>query len=181
MQQAAKELESLRNKPDGRFPTACRQIVRSLPGNGFCVDCQSPNPDWASVSHGCLICLQCSGRHRSYGVQTSTVRSIDMDNWTYKQVLAMLEGGNLQLQVFFDRNGLGNASGAIGRRYSTKIAEFYRTNLAKHVLKVSKTGSYKGREVSRQRYTRRNSVTACSYRVQQEYSCYRQQTQFAVQ
>eukprot|EP00960_Hanusia_phi_P060013 764366-Hanusia_phi.AAC.2 len=29
-----------------------------------CADCGAPNPEWASISLGILICMQCSGIHR---------------------------------------------------------------------------------------------------------------------
>ena len=114
----ATELEALRRKTAARFPPLCRYVVKSLPGNQSCVDCGAVAPDWASVTHGSLICLQCSGNHRSYGVHTSVVRSIDMDHWTHDQVLAMLEGGNGQLSLFFERHQMGRDSRAASHRAS---------------------------------------------------------------
>jgi len=155
---AASELESLRmaspTKHDDyerhvHFPAACRALVLSLPGNQNCVDCGSPNPEWASVSFGCMLCLRCSGKHRGYGVMNSFVRSIRMDSWSHSQVLSMLEGGNEQLQSFFERHRMGNGSPASSRRYLTKAAQFYRTHLSKHVDAVSESGAYQGREKSR--------------------------------
>jgi len=120
------------------------------------MDCDAQNPDWASVTYGCLLCLQCSGKHRSFGVKTSFVRSLTMDEWSYSQVLAMLEGGNQQLKTFFARHQMiteitkefpNNA--IILKRYRTKAARFYRTNLKKHISEVSVAGVYRGREASR--------------------------------
>jgi hypothetical protein len=148
--QAAIELEQLRKTGScNHFPSACRLLLRSAPGNTQCADCGTPNPDWASVTFGSLYCLNCSGRHRSYGVQTSVVRSVDMDAWTHTQVLSVLEGGNGQLEGFLDRHCLGRTSDKANCRYHTKAARFYKTHLKQHVMLVADAGVYRGREASR--------------------------------
>lgn len=151
---AACELEHFRTYHSNQdcashFPTACRRLLRSLPGNQRCIDCCRYNPDWASVTFGSLICLKCSGRHRSYGVGTSVVRSIDMDAWTHSQILSVLEGGNAQLEGFFERHHLGQSSSTASCRYRTKAGKFYATHLQHHVNAVSKAGTYRGREATR--------------------------------
>ena len=51
------------------FPPNCYKLLQTIPGNNRCVDCDDPHPQWAVVTYGILVCLKCSGRHRSYGVQ----------------------------------------------------------------------------------------------------------------
>lgn len=138
-----------------QFPPECLKLLLSIEGNRYCVDCSNPNPEWASVTYGTLLCMRCCGRHRSYGVNTSFTRSLDMDSWSYQQVLAMLEGGNYQIQQFFERHQLGStmlnsdSESNYQHRYHTKAARFYKVNLAKHTQYVSEKGTYQGREANR--------------------------------
>lgn len=151
------------SKRHQRFPPVCLQILRNLPGNQKCIDCSERNPEWASISHGALLCLSCAGKHRGLGVNTSKVRSVSMDSWNHSEVLSMLEGGNGQLSAFYARHHLCKDSYYCGDktdssastdtinliRYKTKAALFYRNNLDLHVRRVCSLGVYKGREMSR--------------------------------
>ena len=44
-------------------------------GNHICADCGAPEPTWASLNLGILMCIDCSGAHRRLGVHISKVGS----------------------------------------------------------------------------------------------------------
>ncbi|XP_072304993.1 arf-GAP with GTPase, ANK repeat and PH domain-containing protein 2 isoform X2 [Eucyclogobius newberryi] len=75
--------ESGRNKArrSSQSEAVALQAIRNAKGNGLCVDCEAPNPTWASLNLGALICIECSGIHRNLGTHLSRVRSLDLDDW----------------------------------------------------------------------------------------------------
>uniref|UniRef100_A0A668SPU4 ArfGAP with GTPase domain, ankyrin repeat and PH domain 2 n=1 Tax=Oreochromis aureus TaxID=47969 RepID=A0A668SPU4_OREAU len=86
--------ESGRNKArrSSQSEAVALQAIRNAKGNSQCVDCEAPNPTWASLNLGALICIECSGIHRNLGTHLSRVRSLDLDDWPGEltQVLAAI-------------------------------------------------------------------------------------------
>ncbi|XP_052578262.1 arf-GAP with GTPase, ANK repeat and PH domain-containing protein 3 isoform X2 [Peromyscus californicus insignis] len=74
--------------------TLAVQAVRTVRGNSFCIDCEAPNPDWASLNLGALMCIECSGIHRHLGAHLSRVRSLDLDDWPPELLAVMTAMGN---------------------------------------------------------------------------------------
>ncbi|GMP82191.1 hypothetical protein CsSME_00036615 [Camellia sinensis var. sinensis] len=54
-------------------------MLQKVCGNDKCADCGAPEPDWASLNLGVLVCIECSGVHRNLGVHISKVRSLTLD------------------------------------------------------------------------------------------------------
>jgi len=86
----------------------------NLPENQVCSDCTERQPRWASLivpppgapegspSFGAFVCLECSGSHRRLGVHITFVRSINLDSWKEKEVMAMENGGNNKVNTVFE-------------------------------------------------------------------------------
>lgn len=62
-------------------PSALLQRIRNADeGNKLCADCGSESKvDWCSINLGVLLCIECSGIHRSLGTHISKVRSLTLD------------------------------------------------------------------------------------------------------
>ncbi|CAK6979245.1 arf-GAP with GTPase%2C ANK repeat and PH domain-containing protein 1 isoform X4, partial [Scomber scombrus] len=102
--------ESSKNK--SRLPSQTEamalQSIRGIRGNGRCADCETQNPDWASLNLGALICIECSGIHRNLGTHLSRVRSLDLDEWPLELIKVMSAIGNELANSVWEANAQGH-------------------------------------------------------------------------
>uniref|UniRef100_A0A2K6SB32 Arf-GAP with coiled-coil, ANK repeat and PH domain-containing protein n=1 Tax=Saimiri boliviensis boliviensis TaxID=39432 RepID=A0A2K6SB32_SAIBB len=86
------------------------QRVQSVAGNSQCGDCGQPDPRWASINLGVLLCIECSGIHRSLGVHCSKVRSLTLDSWEPELLKLMCELGNSTVNHIYEAQFEGTGS-----------------------------------------------------------------------
>ena len=73
-------------------------------GNASCADCGADWPEWASLNLTVLLCLRCSGVHRSLGVHVSKVRSLTLDvrAWDPPMMQCFAAGGNAHVNAVLE-------------------------------------------------------------------------------
>jgi Arf-GAP/SH3 domain/ANK repeat/PH domain-containing protein len=79
-------------------PDKLLQLLRDADqGNCWCADCSSGiKTEWVSINLGIILCIECSGIHRSLGTHISKVRSLtlDINSFTTDIVELLLLVGN---------------------------------------------------------------------------------------
>jgi hypothetical protein len=78
------------------------QSVINFTGNGTCADCTETHPEWVSMNLGVLLCIECSGIHRSLGSHVSKVRSLTLDRLGDPTLSLLLRLGNTVANAVFE-------------------------------------------------------------------------------
>ncbi|XP_041756398.2 ARF GTPase-activating protein GIT2 isoform X9 [Coregonus clupeaformis] len=91
-------------------------MSKRLRNSEVCADCSVPEPRWASVNRGVLICDECCSVHRSLGRHSSQVRHLTHTPWppTQLQMVQMLY--NNSANSIWEHSLLDPASVMSGKR-----------------------------------------------------------------
>eukprot|EP01103_Thecamoeba_quadrilineata_P010375 TRINITY_DN2223_c0_g1_i1.p1 TRINITY_DN2223_c0_g1~~TRINITY_DN2223_c0_g1_i1.p1 ORF type:complete len:507 (+),score=102.56 TRINITY_DN2223_c0_g1_i1:581-2101(+) len=82
--------------------------VQEQSSNGVCADCGQRDPEWVSLNLVVVICIHCSGVHRSLGAQFSRVRSLTLDLLSTDTLEALTCFGNGRANSLWEHNLLPN-------------------------------------------------------------------------
>jgi Arf-GAP/SH3 domain/ANK repeat/PH domain-containing protein len=91
---------SFEDKPDKLL----QMLRENDQGNCWCADCGSSNKvEWVSLNLAIIVCIECSGIHRSLGTHVSKVRSLTLDTTSFTPdiiELLLLVGNRVSNMVF---------------------------------------------------------------------------------
>ena len=107
--------------------------IRSVAGNNVCAECGAADPEWASIKLGIVICLECSGIHRSLGTHISKVRSLTLDKWLPEYVTFLCKRGNAAANKFLEANVPDNVVRLNPRSQRAAREEYIRNKYVKHL------------------------------------------------
>ncbi|KAF9884113.1 hypothetical protein FE257_002285 [Aspergillus nanangensis] len=89
-------------------PSKLLQTVRDADqGNNWCADCGSASKvEWVSINLGIVLCIECSGIHRSLGTHISKIRSLtlDVNSFSNDIVEILLQIGNRVSNMVWEAN-----------------------------------------------------------------------------
>ncbi|GAM89233.1 hypothetical protein ANO11243_072700 [Dothideomycetidae sp. 11243] len=77
----------MRNDSNDPNPSEVLMRIREADeGNKYCADCGSESKtEWVSINLGIVLCIECSGIHRSLGTHISKIRSLTLDVAVFTQ------------------------------------------------------------------------------------------------
>jgi len=105
------------------------RAVQRIPSNRFCGECNSTqNVEWVSINLLIVMCIECSGAHRSLGSHISKVRSLTLDTGAFTPSLdtALLSVSNEMINKIWEarigpnRKISPDASGHARTKYVTE-------------------------------------------------------------
>ncbi|CAM9455982.1 unnamed protein product, partial [Ectocarpus fasciculatus] len=84
--------------------TLMRPVIDKILANSpLCAECDRPGPEWVSLNIGCLVCIDCSGVHRSMGVHISKMRSLTLDDLEPAEYAMLLSMGNTMTNSIWEK------------------------------------------------------------------------------
>ncbi|EPX75107.1 centaurin 5 [Schizosaccharomyces octosporus yFS286] len=89
-------------------PISLSKAVKELQiSDQYCADCRSSSRvEWCAINYPAVLCIDCSGIHRSLGTHVSKVRSLDLDKLSGETVELLRATGNQMINEIYEA-GLG--------------------------------------------------------------------------
>lgn len=84
------------------------------------------NPTWASSNNSVFLCSRCAFLHKSLGDNISIVKSLEVSDWSDREIILLRIGGNKRFSSLMEEYKIPNRI----IKYKTRIGHYYRKVLA---------------------------------------------------
>lgn len=132
----------LSKRQQARNERVLQDLIKKVPGNNVCADCQARNPGWASWSLGIFLCMQCAAVHRKLGTHITKVKSLTMDSWSHEQVETMKRMGNHASNRIYNPQNIQAPINYDANETDTAMERFIRQKYQKKIIEVSQTSGF---------------------------------------
>lgn len=86
--------------------------------------CTSIAREWASVNNGVFMCLSCAAECKDLKESLCLIKSVNLDNWSERQISLMKRGGNAKFLTFMENYKLSSLN--FEDKLCTRAAVYYR-------------------------------------------------------
>ncbi|QLQ78692.1 hypothetical protein HG537_0B00410 [Torulaspora globosa] len=99
-------------------------VMSEHESNSRCCDCgDSQTVEWISINLLCVLCIKCSGVHRSMGSHISKIRSLTLDSFTSPEILHLLQNDVSNANV----NSIYESNNSEGTKITSQSSNFERS------------------------------------------------------
>ena len=122
---------------DAEFSDPQIEAILLFEGNNKCNDCDEPNPKWTSINNAVFLCAKCARKHKKYPSTVSTIKSLEVDEFTKGEITMLRHGGNTRFKTLMMEYNIPLTKNNNEYKYKTKLADYYRKALSEETREGS--------------------------------------------
>ena len=100
--------------------------IVQIESNQICNDCGKNNPHWCSITNAVFICPACVRTHKKFNKKISTIKSLEVDDWSKDEINLLKLGGNDRFNKLIKSYNIPLTKDNKEYKYYTKAAQYYR-------------------------------------------------------
>ena len=100
--------------------------IVQIESNQICNDCGKNNPHWCSITNAVFICPSCARTHKKFNKKISTIKSLEVDEWSKDEINILKLGGNERFNKLIKSYNIPLTKDNKEYKYYTKAAQYYR-------------------------------------------------------
>ena len=100
--------------------------IIQLEANQICNDCGKINPRWCSITNAVFLCPSCARTHKKFNKKISTIKSLEVDDWSNEEISILKIGGNERFNNLIKSYNIPLTKDNKEYKYYTKAAQYHR-------------------------------------------------------